>query len=126
MRVRSELPDEGAPPAGPFDEVGGMWINVGIAGGAVMYLGAIVMLVAGFSAIAPFVILPPVFLTLIGANSLLGGPRRPRPPARPIRPADRGTVPPDSGGPITNGRSGDPSGTDVPSHPSGGEPAGTE
>lgn len=126
MRARSELPEKGAPWVGPFDDDGGMWINIGIGGGVVMYLGMVVMLAAGFSAITPFVILPPVFLALIGANSLLGGPRRPRPPARPIRPADRGVVPPDSGGPITNGRSGDSSGTDMPSHPSGGEPAGSE
>jgi hypothetical protein len=126
VRVHSELPGTGAPSAGPFDETGGMWINIAIAGGAVMYIGCIVMLAAGFSAIAPFVILPPVFLALIAANSLLGGPRRPRPPARPIRPTDRGVMPPDSGGPVTNGRSGAPSGTDAASPPSGGGPAGAE
>jgi hypothetical protein len=106
-------------------DAGGLWIGIGIAGGVVLYCGMLVMLVAGFTAILPFVVIPPVLIGLIGANSLLGGPRRPRPPARPIRPTDRGMVPPPSGGPVVNGRSGQTSDTDQQSHPNGGGSAGS-
>lgn len=85
---------------------GGLWIRIGLAGGVLVYVGVLVLLHAGFTAILPFAVIPPVLLVLIGGNSLLGGPRRPRPPARPIRPTDRGIVPPDTTGPEGNGRSG--------------------
>jgi hypothetical protein len=104
---------------GEPDDAGGVWIGVGIAGGVVLYIGALVMLIAGFNAILPFVIVPPVLVALIGANSLLGGPRRPRPPARPIRPTDRGIVPSAARGPGVDGRSGEASGANGPSHPNG-------
>jgi hypothetical protein len=104
---------------------GGLWIGIGIAGGVVLYAGMLIMLVAGFTAILPFVVIPPVLIGLIGANSLLGGPRRPRPPARPIRPTDRGMVPPASGGPVVNGRSGEMPDTERPSRPNGGGSAGS-
>lgn len=88
------------------DDAGGVWIRVGVAGGVLLYAGLVVMLAAGFSAILPFVVIPLVLVALIGANSLLGGPRRrQRPPGRPIRPTDRGMVPAPSGGPKVNGRS---------------------
>jgi hypothetical protein len=88
------------------DDAGGVWIRVGVAGGVLLYSGLVVMLAAGFTAILPFVVIPLVLVALIGANSLLGGPRRrQRPPGRPIRPADRGVVPASSGGPKVNGRS---------------------
>jgi hypothetical protein len=106
-------------------DVGGLWIGIGIAGGVALYAGMLIMLVAGFAAILPFVIIPPVLIGLIGANSLLGGPRRPRPPARAIRPTDRGMVPPASGGPVVNGRSAKTSDTDRQSHPNGGGAAGS-
>jgi hypothetical protein len=105
---------------GEPDDAGGVWISVGIAGGVVLYIGALIMLVAGFNAVLPFVIVPPVLIALIGANSLLGGPRRPRPPARPIRPTDRGIVPSAPGGPKADGRAGEASGTNGLSHPNGG------
>jgi hypothetical protein len=106
-------------------DAGGLWIGIGIAGGVALYGGMLIMLVAGFTAILPFVIIPPVLIGLIGANSLLGGPRRrPRPPARPIRPTDRGMVPPASGGPVVNGRSGETSDPDRQSRPNGGGSAG--
>ncbi|HVB92934.1 MAG TPA: hypothetical protein VND67_01345 [Acidimicrobiales bacterium] len=106
-------------------DAGGLWIGIGIAGGVALYAGMLIMLVAGFTAILPFVIIPPVLIGLIGANSLLGGPRRPRPPARPIRPTDRGMAPPASGGPVVNGRSGDSSEPDRQSHPNRGGSAGS-
>ncbi len=114
------------------DDAGGVWIRVGIAGGVLVYLGVLVLLHAGFTAILPFAVIPPVLLVLIAANSLLGGPRRPRPPARPIRPTDRGIVPPDTTGPQGNGRSGrlpDPPGTAGTADPPGtagtADPPGT-
>jgi hypothetical protein len=107
------------------DDAGGLWIGIGIAGGVLLYCGMLIMLVAGFTAILPFVVVPPVLLGLIGANSLLGGPRRPKPPARPIRPTDRGMVPPASGGPVVNGRSGKTGDDPHPSHPDGGGSAGS-
>ncbi|HEY1990139.1 MAG TPA: hypothetical protein VGG43_11790 [Acidimicrobiales bacterium] len=110
-------------PGDPGD-AGGLWIGIGIAGGVALYAGMLIMLVAGFSPILPFVIIPPVLIGLIGANSLLGGPRRPRPPARPIRPTDRGMVPPASGGPVVNGRSGETSDGDRQARPNGGSSAG--
>ena len=106
-------------------DAGGLWIGIGIAGGVVLYAGMLIMLVAGFGAILPFVVIPPVLIGLIGANSLLGGPRRPRPPARPIRPTDRGMVPPASGGPVVNGRSGESPDTDRQPRPNGGGSAGS-
>jgi hypothetical protein len=117
----------GQPMGGHRDrgDSGGLWIGIGIAGGVALYAGMLIMLVAGFTAILPFVVIPPVLIGLIGANSLLGGPRRPRPPARPIRPTDRGMVPPASGGPLVNGRSAKTSDPDRQSHPNGGGAAGS-
>jgi hypothetical protein len=107
------------------DDAGGLWIGIGIAGGVVLYVGMLIMLVAGFTAILPFVVVPPVLLAMIGANSLLGGPRRPKPPPRPIRPTDRGLEPPTSGGPVVNGRSGKTGDNDQQSHPNGAGSAGS-
>jgi hypothetical protein len=120
--VVGQIPAPGGPER---DDAGGLWIGIGIAGGVVLYAGMLIMLVAGFGAILPFVVIPPVLIGLIGANSLLGGPRRPRPPARPIRPTDRGMVPPASGGPVVNGRSGESSDTDRPPRPNGAGSAGS-
>ncbi len=41
-----------------------------------VYLFIVAMLIAGFHAVLPLVVLPPVVAGLIGANGLLGGPRR--------------------------------------------------
>lgn len=71
----------------PRDDSGGVWTTVGLIAGGIFYAGMVVMLFAGFTAILPFVVIPLVIVGLIGANSLLGGPRRPeRPPPKPIRP----------------------------------------
>ena len=80
---------------------GGVWIATGIVGGTLLYAFIVLMAVAGFTAVAPLVVVPPVLLALIAGNSLLGGGRRPsRPPGRPV--AD-GPAPPSSPG--TNGAS---------------------
>jgi hypothetical protein len=71
------------------DDAGGVWIITGILLGALVYAGMVLMLVAGFTAIVPFVVIPPVIVAMIGANSLLGGGR----PSRPAR-APSGPIPP--------------------------------
>jgi hypothetical protein len=53
-----------------------VWINTGIVLGVLFYGFIVLMLVAGFQAVLPLVILPPVVLGLIGANNLLGGGHR--------------------------------------------------
>jgi hypothetical protein len=53
-----------------------VWINTGIVLGVLFYAFIVLMLVAGFRAVLPLVILPPVVMGLIGANNLLGGGHR--------------------------------------------------
>ncbi len=57
------------------DDAGGVWIVTGIVMGALVYAGMVTMLVAGFTPVTPFVIMPPVLLALIAGNSLIGGGR---------------------------------------------------
>ena len=57
------------------DDQGGVWIVTGILLGIVLYGFIVLMAVAGFTAVIPLVVLPPVVIGLIGANSLLGGGR---------------------------------------------------
>jgi hypothetical protein len=96
------------------DDAGGVWIRTGIVVGILFFGFMVVLWVAGFDAIAPFVVIPLVLVILIGANSLLGGPRRrERLEPRPIGPTDRGVDPstvrppdppaPDPGGSDTGG-----------------------
>ncbi len=59
-------------------DAGGVWIAVGIAGGVLLYAGAVLLAVAGFDAILPLVVLPPVVVVLIAGGGLLRG----RPPGR--------------------------------------------
>jgi hypothetical protein len=67
------------------DDAGGVWIITGIVLGALLYAGIVLMEVAGFTAVAPLVVIPPVLLGLIGANNLLGGGRtHGRSPGRPV------------------------------------------
>jgi hypothetical protein len=75
------------------DDAGGVWIITGILLGALVYAGMVLMMVAGFTAIVPFVVIPPVIVAMIGANSLLGGGR----PSRPAR-APSGPIPPPAAG----------------------------
>jgi hypothetical protein len=56
-----------------LDDAGGVWIATGIVLGVLLYAGIVLMEVAGFTAVAPLVVIPPVLVALIGANSLLGG-----------------------------------------------------
>jgi hypothetical protein len=65
------------------DDAGGVWIATGVVLGMLLYALIVLMYVAGFTAVAPLVILPPVLIGLIGANSLLGGGRHGRRPAAP-------------------------------------------
>ncbi len=47
--------------------------RIAVLGGAALYAGAVVLVVAGFGAILPFVVVPPVLIGLIAGGSLLGG-----------------------------------------------------
>jgi hypothetical protein len=60
------------PPAGAGDG-GGVWIVTGVVLGAIAYAGAVVLLVAGVTTVAPLVVVPPVLVGLIAAGNLLGG-----------------------------------------------------
>lgn len=55
------------------DDVGGVWIVTGWAVGLLVYAGVVLMAMAGFSAVLPLVVVPPVLLGLIAAGNLLGG-----------------------------------------------------
>jgi hypothetical protein len=69
----------------------------GLVTGAIVYGGMVLMLVAGFTAVAPLVVIPPVLIALIAANSLLGGGRNhDRSPGRPV---GQGRAPLSSSGP---------------------------
>jgi len=100
------------------DDTGGVWIVTGIMLGVLVYVGMVLMLVAGFSGVAPLVVIPPVLLALIAANNLLGGGRtHGRSPGRPV---GQGQAPLSSSGP--NGAAADaapPPGDAVIEGPSG-------
>jgi hypothetical protein len=57
------------------DDTGGVWIVTGVVLGALAYAGCVLMAVAGFAVVLPFVVIPPALIGLIGANNLLGGGR---------------------------------------------------
>jgi hypothetical protein len=80
------------------DEAGGLWILIGIAGGVLLYAGVVVLDIAGFTVILPFVVVPPVLVALIAANSLIGGGRTPRRP--PPAPTPDGTRAAPGGGQV--------------------------
>lgn len=52
---------------------GGVWIGIGIAGGILVYVWAVILYAAGFTAIAAVVVIPPVLVALIAVSNLLGG-----------------------------------------------------
>jgi hypothetical protein len=52
-----------------------VWIATGVILGVLMYGLVVLMDVAGFTEVLPLVVIPPVVVGLIGANSLLGGGR---------------------------------------------------
>lgn len=60
------------------DDEGGVWIVTGIVLGVLVYAGIVLMDVAGFTEVAPLVVIPPVLVGLIVANNFLGGRRRRR------------------------------------------------
>ena len=67
------------------DDAGGVWIVTGIVLGVLLYGCIVLMDVAGFTAVAPLVVIPPVLLGLIAANNLLrGGRSHGRPTGRPV------------------------------------------
>jgi hypothetical protein len=79
------------------DDAGGVWIVTGLVVGAIVYAGMVMMMVAGFTVVAPLVVIPPVLAGLIGANNLLGGGRsHGRSPGRPV---GQGQAPLSSSGP---------------------------
>jgi hypothetical protein len=57
------------------DDAGGVWIITGFVLGGIVYAGMVLMAVAGFTAVVPLVVIPPVLVAIIAANSLLGGGR---------------------------------------------------
>jgi len=96
-----------------------VWIVTGLVLGAVVYAGMVLMVAAGVTAVVPLVVIPPVLVALIAANSLLGGGRSHG--RSPGRPAGQGPAPLSSRGPNAA----------IPADPSppdgsavGGEPSG--
>jgi hypothetical protein len=75
---RRHLPSWG--PDHVRDDAGGVWIITGWVLGGLVYLGVLVAWHAGFTAAAPFVVIPAVLLVMVGAGNLLSG-RRPGRPA---------------------------------------------
>lgn len=66
------------PPGGSFrsrrpDDTGGVWIVTGVILCILVYVAAVLMDIAGFTAVLPFVVVPPILLALIAGSSLLGG-----------------------------------------------------
>ncbi len=82
------------------DDAGGVWIAIGVLLGVLVYGLVVLMDVAGFTEVLPLVVIPPVVVGLIGANSLLGGGRgqrrsvgRPVASAEPAGPDVAGSTP---------------------------------
>lgn len=61
------------------DDAGGVWIITGWVLGALVYVGVVLAWHAGFTAAAPFVVIPAVLLVMVGAGNLLSGKRPGRP-----------------------------------------------
>jgi hypothetical protein len=68
------------------DDAGGVWIITGVVLGLVVYAGVVVAWHAGFTAAAPFVVIPAVLVVMVGAGNLLSGKRPGRPAPRFNRP----------------------------------------
>jgi len=68
------------------DDAGGVWIVTGWVVGLVVYAGVVVAWHAGFTAAAPFVVIPAVLAVMIGGGNLINGRRSHRPPPRFNRP----------------------------------------
>jgi hypothetical protein len=52
---------------------GGVWIVTGVVLLFLVYVGVVLMDIAGFTEVLPLVVVPPVLLGLIAASNLLGG-----------------------------------------------------
>ena len=102
------------------DDAGGVWIRTGWVVGVLVYAGVVLAWHAGFTAAAPFVVIPAVLVVMIGAGNLVGG-RRPGRSAPRFRRPDLDPVPL----PVRRGdgtpTAGDP-GAEVP--PAGGSGTG--
>ena len=68
------------------DDAGGVWIYTGVVLGLIVYAGVVVAWYAGFTAAAPFVVIPAVLVVLVGAGNLISGKRPGRPAPRFNRP----------------------------------------
>ncbi len=58
---------------GDRGDAGGVWIVTGWVAGLLVYAGVVLMAMAGFTAVLPLVVVPPVLVALIGGGNLLGG-----------------------------------------------------
>jgi hypothetical protein len=61
------------------DDAGGVWIITGWVLGGLVYIGVVLAWHAGFTAAAPFVVIPAVLVFMIGGGNLLSGRRSGRP-----------------------------------------------
>ncbi len=68
------------------DDAGGVWITIGWIVGLLVYAGVVLSWYAGFTAAAPFVVIPAVLAIMIGGGNLLSGSRPGRPAPRFNRP----------------------------------------
>lgn len=57
------------------DDAGGVWIWTGVVLGLLLYVGVVLAWHAGFTAAAPFVVIPAVLVIMVGAGNLVGGRR---------------------------------------------------
>ena len=64
------------------DDTGGVWITTGWIVGLIVYAGVVLAWHAGFTAAAPFVVIPAVLVVMIGVGNLVGGRRPGRPGPR--------------------------------------------
>jgi hypothetical protein len=74
-RLRTSLDHPHGADLHTADDAGGVWIVTGVVLCVLVYGLVVLMDVAGFTEVAPLVILPPVVLGLIAANNLLRGGR---------------------------------------------------
>ena len=99
------------------DDAGGVWIVTGWVVGLIVYAGVVLAWHAGFTAAAPFVVIPAVLVVMIGAGNLVNGRRPGRAAPRFNRP-DLDPVPL----PTVLGDSGTAPGAEVPGGTGSGEP----
>ncbi len=89
---------------GDRGDAGGVWIMTGWVAGLLVYAGVVLMAVAGFTAVLPLVVVPPVLLALIGGGNLLGG----RTHGQASRASNRSGGEPPAAGPGVTGAAGEP------------------